>query len=392
MATTPLEESEFQKWPSIAASFAVGAMVLVMLGVQPAFLGAMVSEGRLTEVGLGRVATVELLMIAVFSGLAPSFMARGALPIKVLICMLGLAAANVSTIGANSAEAILFIRGVAGVWEGTALAGCIALQMNTRQPERINALFFGAVGIPQIIGGYLLPTVLIPQLGINGAYIAFAVVTVLISLSVFWMPSRIATFANRKKKQSQTHQTFALSTAIILVFVAIIFQNVGNGGGWTYIERAASEAGVSLQAVGLGLSLGLSANVLVSLCIAGFAYRLPARPTLIVGLLLHACVVLLITRLNSSITFILLSIAFNIFWAALLPFYVKLAIELDPSRRTSLYLFGVGLGGIALGPFFSSLNVAPGNVSGAFVVAAIALLLAAVTYFVSFLAQNDKRL
>jgi hypothetical protein len=62
---------------AIATAMWVGTAALMVLGIQPIFLAALVAEHRITDMVLGRLATVEVLAIAVGSAIGTAFFRTG---------------------------------------------------------------------------------------------------------------------------------------------------------------------------------------------------------------------------------------------------------------------------------------------------------------------------
>jgi FtsH-binding integral membrane protein len=366
-----------QEGPAILASCLIGATTLLMLQVQPLLLGAMVQEGRLGMAGLGQVAGAEMIGLALAVGLAPRFMSGDRLRLKLALALALLSALNFAMPLVQSLGSIIAVRGAAGVLEGLALAACISVQMDSRQPERVNALFFAFVGVPAIPLGWVFPTHVFPAGGADAGFAVVGALTALAILAIRPLPPRIGfepVFVLGSRGLDW------LTPAVLLAIAAIVLQNAGNGGAWAYVERIGAQRELPAEAIATAFSASLAANVLVSLAVAWVAWRLPPLLTLIVGLLLHAAVTLWLAFAANSTSYVAATIGFSIFWAALLPFYVAVAVRLDSSRRFALILFGVGLGGIAIGPLITSLAVSENDVAPAFMVAAACFAVASLLF------------
>lgn len=360
----------------VFASFAIGAAVLLIQMLQPVLLGALAAEGRLDESSLGRVAAAELFGLAIGTGFGPPLMTTRGMRLRIAAAMAMLVLANLVTPGAQTAGALLLLRSAAGLLEGLVLGACIAVQVRTAAPERVNALFFGLVGMPQIIAGYWLPTLILPRHGADGGFLLVGTLTLAAALAAAAMPSSLKTDGDDVPRPTPWNLL-----TLLLVF-AVVVQNAGNSGAWTYVERIASQREFAPSTVGLAVSAGVAANVLASLAVAGVGWRLPALRVLMIGMPLQALVAIHLGGTGDPWGYVGAAIGYNIFWAGLLPFYIAIAVRIDPSRVVAQMLAGAGLLGLAVGPALTSLAVQPGDVSPAFAVTAALLFSASLLYAV----------
>jgi hypothetical protein len=192
----PDPSGSYPEGAAVLASFAIGTVALLMVNIQPFLLGALVEAGRLDSAQLGRVSGVEVAGLALASALAPRMMALSGLRLRTGAALAGLATVNFAMPWMAGFGSIVAARGLAGVLEGLALAACNAVMIHTRQPDRVNAAFFAAVGTPAILLAYLLPTMILPSGGADFGFALIGGAAVGALAALWWMPPQVA-FAAR---------------------------------------------------------------------------------------------------------------------------------------------------------------------------------------------------
>jgi len=75
-------------------------------------------------------------------------------------------------------------------------------------------------------------------------------------------------------------------------------------------------------------------------------------------------------------------------WLGVNPYQVSLLVDLDKTRQVALLLASLQLMGFSTGPLICSFFVSPGNVAGAFWVAAGMVLVAFVLYVIAIVVSR----
>ena len=123
------------------ACIALGVVSLLLAGVLPAVLGALVDEHRLSASGIGLVASFEALSMGLSTAVASTWLPATRLKLIALIALLALILADYSTIHA-SGFSVIIARAAAGVPEGILLWIMTSMIARTRTPERWAGIFF----------------------------------------------------------------------------------------------------------------------------------------------------------------------------------------------------------------------------------------------------------
>lgn len=373
-------------WIVIASSMLIGTASLMILGIQPVLLGALTQEGRIGEAALGRLATAEVLALAIGSAIGVRILRKGRIAAKVAIGCVLLAVCNAAIYVSHNTAMLFLSRGVAGLLEGFILGAAIVVITHSKAPDRLNGLFLALQTIPQALLAYALPVSILPRLGADGGFAILAGLAGVSAVSAFVLTERHPPHA-----ESIASSKRVWTAPIVGILVAITLQNAAIGGAWDYTERIAVQFHLAPDLVGSALSASLMFQVASAFAVAWFAWRLPFRIVTVLGPVCQGFVILLISSANSSALYFWSTAAFGLFWLALNPFQVRLLIEMEPSRQAVLIGTAITLFGLSAGPFLSSFGVSAGDVRGAFWIAATLMLLSATIFAASILAHYRWR-
>ena len=174
-----------------AATIGVGVNSLLVLGVLPVLLGSLVDEHRLTNAGIGQIASLELLAMAASTAACGAFLKAERLRLIGVACSVGLAIANLCT--ATASGVLLFpLRAVAGGIEGVLLWITVSMIARTVTPERWAGVFFAAQTFGQLVLALALAMWVMPRFGASGGYVALAVASLLGVAPAIFTPHRFA--------------------------------------------------------------------------------------------------------------------------------------------------------------------------------------------------------
>jgi len=359
---------------AVAASMVVGAVALMILGVQPVLLGALTQSHRLTEAQLGPLATAEMLALAIGSAIGAGWLRAGRMRLKTVALSLVLTLANLGTCFARTAFELDTLRGLAGLTEGLMMGATIVITIQHRRPDRLNAIFLAVATAPQAALAYLLPVWIMPQWGVGGG---FAVLTVLSLVSA----GAALLLVDRVPPPSPEGSGSPVWTPAIFVAVAaVILQYAAIGGAWGYIQVLSDQRHFAPRIAGIAVSGGLVMQVAGALVVAAWGQRLPLRGTLVLATVCQTAVIVLLAIADTPLAFIAPAFGFGLFWLAISPFQIRLLINVDPTRSVALVLTAVTLAGLSIGPSIAALGVHGQDVTGAYWICAALMMLSAGLY------------
>lgn len=358
---------------TLATSILIGSCALLVLGVQPVLLGAMVQEGRIADAQVGNLVTIEMLAMVLGSlagiGLLRKMGARGVIGVAGLI----LAAMNVAMAGQSGMAILSSFRAVTGLSEGVLVASTLVAISRVARVERASAMFLAVQTLLQATVAAALPFILTGSSRTDTALLALAAVGAIAAAAALSLPRHLQPAALDSERGALTPATLTALLGAGLFLGAIV-------SVWSYFGLWLIHYGYPPAFEGTAVSLCLVAQVVGALTAARLGERLPNRQTISACALAGALLVALFFIGRGDATAILaVSVAFGFVWLFTLPFFAGWLIEIDPGRRAVLYLTAFQLGGAALLPSLAGVAVGSFSVDAALIFSgAIFLLLAVV--------------
>jgi hypothetical protein len=328
----------------------MGCVALLMLGVQPAVLGALLSAHRLTVGQLTQAATVEMLALGIVSGTMAGVLQHRRLRLWGAVGCLGLVLANIAGFAA-SGEAFVASRGLAGAAGGILVwivSGVIA-----RHPTavRLAALFAGAQSISQAALAAALPLIAI-ALGANAGVATLGTCAVLCAFLLFAIPSDLPDLPRPEPGQG------ALSLQGVFGLLAAFLMMAAIVGVWVFADELARMDGASPTLASAAIAASLAMQVAGALFMVVVGPKAPPGRSYIAVAAGFLVVVALIAWTHGGVAFMAAALLLGFLWNIALSLSTPLLIQIDPTRRAAMLAAGAQLLGGSAGPmitgFFAS--------------------------------------
>lgn len=342
-----------------AASLWVGSVGLLVLGLQPLLLGAMVSEGKVDFDGLALIATVEIVAIAIGSTLGNLFGIRAGTRPKVAALFLMLAALHAATAMVSSLGAYLALRGLAGLVEGALVVFAIELVARSIHAQRLGGYFVIVQTLLQAVLALILALWVLPNWGSAGGFVAMAVVSVL-SLGVASMVS--GGYEPLPKSAQSLDGVFTARSIIVLLSIFTFFLFIG--AIWAFLEPIGARSGLDAGTVGTIVSAALVAQILGAVCSTLAADRLHYGIGILACAIVSIGAVAIILSGPTPGAFWAAALAIGFVWLFVIPCQVGLAVAADQTRATATLVPAANLLGAAIGPILGSLFIVGDDVTG----------------------------
>jgi len=355
-----------QQWPAIMAMMACGSLAFLAISLTPILLAALVDAGRLTNAGLGRVATLETFGVAIGAIAGTRFLQRGGCRTKIVSLSLATALLNIACYHANTELALCACRGTCGICEGLILAGATLLLTYMRNPERMNGYFLGITTIPQVVVTYLLSGFAIPRFGVNVGFGVMGTIAIAVAAASAGVKD-----ANIPKYYAAPQNVKIWGVRQVIGLLAIVIQNAAVGAGFAYIVQIGFQHDVPNSITALSMPVLNGAAFLAAMAVGWFGWRLNHLVMLTAGVVGQAALVAWMGTRQVPVAYLIGCGMFGLVWYTLLPFGLKLLISLDPTRRLGLLNTPASLVGLGLGPMVASLFVGVSDVSPAFKAATV---------------------
>ncbi|MBO9697947.1 MAG: hypothetical protein J7499_17275 [Sphingopyxis sp.] len=336
---------------TLATSILIGSCALLVLGVQPVLLGAMVQEGRIADAAVGNLVTIEMLAM-VLGSLAGIALLRKA-PARIVIGLAGLilAATNLAMTGQSGMPALSALRAAAGLVEGVLVASALVAISRVARVERASAIFLAAQTLLQAVVAATLPLIALANSRTDTALFALAAAGAIAAVLSLALPRHLRPTPPDSERGALTPASLTALVGAGLFLGAIV-------SVWSYFGLWLIHYGYPPAFEGTAVALCLVSQVAGALVAARFGERLPNRRT-VAGCALTAALLVALFFLfrGSAAAIVTISMAFGFVWLFTLPFFAGWLIEIDPARRAVLYLTAFQLGGAALLPSLAGLAV-----------------------------------
>lgn len=382
LATSEQSTPQPTATPTVIAGLFLGTVSFMIMGIQPALLGGLVEEKRLTEAMLGRVAWAEVFALALAAAIGPRLIRVGSVRRTIAAACLSLALCNAVVYISHDENVLIVSRIVAGLMEGLLLATTNIAITRARHPERLNATFLMVSAIPQVVASYLLAATVIPRFGADAGFGILGALAVAGIFVAFMLGKEI------QEAPARRPGTQVWTPAVLIGLCGVILQNAANGAGWEYQERIGGNLHFSPEVVGSAISADLIFQIVGTFAVAWVAWRLPFKMMLLASTVIQAGILLTMASVHTPFSYIAICAIFGMMWLGMNPYQVSLLIDLDKTRQVALLLASLQLMGFSAGPLICSFFVSPGNVVGAFWCAAVMVLLALALYIVAIVVAN----
>lgn len=354
----------------ITALMTCGVVGLLIPGLQPLLLGALVNEHRVATGDIGAIATAELLCMGVTAGLAGSFLKATRLKLIAFAALVAFAAINVATAFAPSTQ-ILALRAAAGVPSGILVWLAISLIARAPTPERWAGAYVSAQTLGQLLVAIVLSTFVMTHSGAAGGFISLAVICALSAVAAFFLPRQLEPLPQAATAGLPNLRGWiALSVSFFIL--------AATSGVWVFLERLSHQAGHRSDIAAQAVSISLGFQVIGGFAATALAGRISWLFALIACALIDIAVFAAFATLPPPTPFIAAAAAMGFVWLFTVPFLVPMTIEADPTRRAALLIGGAQLIGGSLGPLFASFLVTDADARGALGFSGASVALAAV--------------
>ena len=326
----------------------LGCVAVLMLGLQPLLLGALLEEHRLSVAQLTQAATLELLALGMVAGALGAFAPRRHLRLLGGVGCLLLAVSNAGCLAGSGLSLVLW-RGMSGCGGGILLwiaGGIIAF---SRTPARLSAIFVGAQAAFQGALAALLPVTLMPGMGANGGLAALAALSLASIPLLRWLPSDLPDLVKDTLGRGWIGAGACAGLLAGFFFMAAIV------GFWVFVEPLATAHHVTPEISRFADAWNLAAQ----LAGAVFSTVLAQRLVRVVGtVLVIACAAVLValalvSTASHDAPFFAALMLHGFVWSIGLSFYVPLLIRADPTRRGAMVLSGALMLGGSAGPIIT---------------------------------------
>ena len=359
------------------SALSLGAVGLLIPGLQPLLLGELVAQHRITLTGVGLVAMGEIITLGLGVIVGNTFLSPARLPAITAVTAALLSLVDLLTLRLNGDVPFTAVRALAGLLEGILVWITTSVIVRTRAPDRLAAIFLASQTLAQAVVAALLASLVIP----NGGWPAgFAVLAVLSGALMALAP---ALRPGLRPLQSEDATPPLRSPATWFTFAIVLTQMASIGALWAYLDPLGRTIGLTAPQVGILISAVLLIQVIGGSTAAAVVRRLPAIAILLATSLLVAGITTALHAQPPALLFCALCGLFGFIWLFRMPFHVRLAFAADPAGRVAVLIPALQLLGSAFGPLLAAVLFVTDDdahsvplICAAFEIIALGLLLA----------------
>lgn len=316
---------------AVLALSAVSAVALLILNLQPVFIGSVARKFGLNDVELGYFATPPLIASFLVFASAPFWL--NLLPIRMMI-YLGSVLSILALVAMALSNTILPLTiSFACYAVGVSIVQVPALVALGRMPDSESS--FGVyVTASLVLAGvmaFLVPTLVEPTFGFNGFLYLILVATLGSAALVQQIPKddtqADAPAAATVNDISGGGNAIATLAALVIFYLGII-------GAWAFLERVGVQAGLDAQELGLSFAGALLIGSAGPLAAAYFGDRIPTGvATMMTGAMFALFAALLLIEDVNPLKFALALVSFNIAWNFGIPYFLAITGRADANGR-----------------------------------------------------------
>jgi MFS transporter, DHA1 family, inner membrane transport protein len=336
----------------VAAALAVGCVALLMLGLQPALLGTLIEQQRISMEGVGIVAMGEIFSLGIGIVLAEKWLPLHRIrPVAVIGSVL-LVAINLLTLTVRGDAACAAVRVAAGLLEASLFWITTVVIVRSSKPDRLAGIFLTAQTLTQALVALALARLPLHALGWQAGFVVLAAMCLMPLLVTSRLPRQVGSHTDAIMPSVVSLRGFF---ALLVPFAHLS----AIGTLWAYLEPLSKSAGVVDGNADALVALTLLMQVIGGSVAAVAVRRWRIAPTLAISAAALAAIGLAIHRLPSPDPwgFTALCGAFGFVWLFQMPFHIRLAFDIDPRGRIALLVPAAQLLGSGFGPLAASFSV-----------------------------------
>lgn len=323
-------------------------MVLVGYGVLvgiPVISTAWVTKLGFTEVEVGRVAGMDLGGLAAGSVFTAWIIQKVNRRILVFFGIVIAVAANALCIRYVDYETVLYLRFMSGFGSGIYTSVAVAVFGMSIRPALAYNLMLFSFAFSQALEMQVLP-----QLSMNGIYMAFIVCFLITIPFLGWLQSYPVSRNSDQDRIQEQRIDKKLSLVPWVCLFAIFLTYINIGAYWTYIELAALDANTNADLVGSTLVWASFCSLLGCFIATLLSNRFGLIRPLLIALITMATGVGLLSFGITEPKFLMSVFTFNLLWIFTDVYQMGSLANFDHGGRYSAYLpASQGLGQI-VGP------------------------------------------
>jgi hypothetical protein len=352
----------------------VGTIGILIPGVQPIVLGALLTDQQITLAQLGHAASAELLSMGLAAAIAAALLPPRHLRAISVAASLTLVLGNFCT-PLLSGEAVTAIRALTGAAGGLLIWVTACMIARSNAPDRWAGIYLTIQTLAQFLFAALMTSWIDPAAATTRDFRMLAIGGVAAAVVSLGLPNAFQALPRNADSAETTHAFVRTPPRAIAALACNFLLLMFIVSIWVYYDPIAHQAGLSTKISDTAVSVSLAFQVLGGTVATLTAGRLKWYPVFLACAIVDFAMVALLGTKPSAFLFLTDAAVFGFIWLFILPFLVPMTIEADPSRRSAVLISGVSLLGCSVGPTVVGMLVSADDTSGALWLGAACLLI-----------------
>ena len=390
------ETIDLNSFRSLTAANYLGSIGALTIVILPGIVGVIADSLQLSPGQVGLVMSADIITMAAAMGITAFLIHKSNWRVMAAAALVVLLAGSLLSIQANSYQAMILARLIAGIGEGMAVSVAFAIFGGTRNPDRQFAIYLVVILTVAASLLYFIPAIL----AFGGKTYIFAVISLLIAINflfVPWLP-----ISHGEEHSSLIKEEKPLPYVLVGLGLATVFLYfMAQGEAWAFMERIAANAGLSGQTIGTSLALsnigGIAGALIAALASVRFGRAWPiiisavisiAGLVVLSGEFRHGLVVL--AGDINGLSFGMATMLYIFGWNLTQPYFSGIMAELDPKGRVVVMMGAVQTAGLGLGPGVVGMMIHNNDFSAVSILGIVLILLSMIT-ILSLLYLKQKR-
>lgn len=359
--------------------------------ILPLIVGALVDHVNFSIQQASYIASADMFGLGIGTLIWSQFVLKGnwmkfAFASAILMCV-----GNMLCAVADTFYAVAVSRFIAGIGAGLMLTIGVSGLANTKNPDRVVAIYAMLVTLVASAVLYVFPFLLL-EYSSKGMFFAMSGFAIVAGISSFFIPKTSTSSAGQGAENAKADASVQAAFSVRLMGVLGVFVVFfGMSLFWVYIERAGVTAGFVTAQISAGLGTAQSAGIAGALAAAIIATRFGGRMLPVMFTIILSLTASVLIPTSSGFAYYLFAASALIFcWNMLYPYVIGIMISLDPTAKLVAYSLVMMTLGKSLSPILGSVVVTETDYSAAYWICGGVFILAGILFTPALLSTDRK--
>lgn len=335
--------------PSTLSIIKTGFMGVTGLGytvILPILIGAIVDQLNLDRSMVGWITSSNISGLALGGLAATLLIGKVRLLHLIRFACIGLIGFELLSVFCYTADSLILVRFLSGLCGGILYAGSLASFSALKDSIRAFSIYIISYALVSGITLFSLPY-FIQSIGYQIGFYTLAGMGI---LSLLFSKVIVQFESGLSSKDFTSLPLLFKNKYIVYSLTSYFLLQMGGGVTYTYTERIAKEAGLSMEFIGLVLGLGAIVSVIGAFTVIKMGNRFGQKWPIGIAMISMCIAIAFLFQSEYAMIFLGGSCAMGAFWSVLIPYYQQMQGRFDALGRIVTIGTVVNMAGRAVGP------------------------------------------